>query len=28
MTTDIVDKYPEDWLKRVLRIYNRRPWGK
>lgn len=28
MTTDVVDQYPEDWLKRVLRIYNRRPWGK
>ena len=28
MTTDIVNQYPEDWLKRVLRIYNRRPWGK
>lgn len=28
MTTDVVDLYPEDWLKRVLRIYNRRPWGK
>ena len=28
MTADIVDQYPEDWLKRVLRIYNRRPWGK
>jgi hypothetical protein len=28
MTVDVVDQYPEDWLKRVLRIYNRRPWGK
>ena len=28
MTTEMVEKYPEDWLKRVLRIYNRRPWGK
>jgi len=28
MSTDVVDQYPEDWLKRVLRIYNRRPWGK
>lgn len=28
MTTDVVDQYPDDWLKRVLRIYNRRPWGK
>ncbi|MGV7235138.1 MAG: hypothetical protein ACQ9ET_02670 [Nitrosomonadaceae bacterium] len=28
MTADVVDQYPEDWLKRVLRIYNRRPWGK
>ena len=28
MTADIVDQYEEDWLKRVLRIYNRRPWGK
>lgn len=28
MTADMVDKYPEDWLKRVMRIYNRRPWGK
>ncbi len=28
MTTDVVGQYPEDWLKRVLRIYNRRPWGK
>lgn len=28
MTTDVVDQYPTDWLKRVLRIYNRRPWGK
>jgi len=28
MTADVVDLYPEDWLKRVLRIYNRRPWGK
>ena len=28
MTADVVDQYPEDWIKRVLRIYNRRPWGK
>jgi len=28
MTADVVEQYPEDWLKRVLRIYNRRPWGK
>jgi len=28
MTTDVVGQYPDDWLKRVLRIYNRRPWGK
>jgi hypothetical protein len=28
MSTDVVDQYPEDWIKRVLRIYNRRPWGK
>jgi len=28
MTTEMVEQYPEDWLKRVLRIYNRRPWGK
>lgn len=28
MTTEMVESYPEDWLKRVLRIYNRRPWGK
>ena len=28
MSTEMVEKYPEDWLKRVLRIYNRRPWGK
>lgn len=28
MTTEVVDQYPDDWLKRVLRIYNRRPWGK
>ena len=28
MTTELVEQYPEDWLKRVLRIYNRRPWGK
>ena len=28
MTADVVELYPEDWLKRVLRIYNRRPWGK
>lgn len=28
MTADVVDQYEEDWLKRVLRIYNRRPWGK
>jgi len=28
MTVDVIDQYPEDWLKRVLRIYNRRPWGK
>jgi len=28
MSTDMVEKYPEDWLKRVMRIYNRRPWGK
>lgn len=28
MTADVVDQYPDDWLKRVLRIYNRRPWGK
>jgi len=28
MTADVVDQYPGDWLKRVLRIYNRRPWGK
>lgn len=28
MTTKMVEQYPEDWLKRVLRIYNRRPWGK
>ena len=28
MTADVVDQYPEDWLKRVLRRYNRRPWGK
>ena len=28
MTADVVDQYEDDWLKRVLRIYNRRPWGK
>lgn len=28
MTTEMVEQFPEDWLKRVLRIYNRRPWGK
>ena len=28
MAADVVDQYEEDWLKRVLRIYNRRPWGK
>lgn len=28
MTTDMIEQYPEDWLKRVMRIYNRRPWGK
>lgn len=28
MTTEMVEQYPEDWIKRVLRIYNRRPWGK
>lgn len=28
MTTDVVNQYPDDWLKHVLRIYNRRPWGK
>jgi hypothetical protein len=28
MTPDVVSQYPEDWLKRVVRIYSRRPWGK
>lgn len=28
LTTELVSKYPEDWLTRVVRIYNRRPWGK
>lgn len=28
MTAEVVDQYPDDWLKHVLRIYNRRPWGK
>lgn len=28
LTSELVNKYPEDWLTRVVRIYNRRPWGK
>jgi hypothetical protein len=28
MTPEVVSQYPEDWLKRVVRIYSRRPWGK
>lgn len=28
MTADVVSQYEDDWLKRVLRIYNKRPWGK
>lgn len=28
LTSEVVSKYPEDWLTRVVRIYNRRPWGK
>jgi hypothetical protein len=28
MTADMVDQYEADWLKKVIRIYNRRPWGK
>lgn len=28
LTPELVNQYPEDWLTRVVRIYNRRPWGK
>lgn len=28
MTSEIIDQYPEDWLKKVQRVYNRRPWCK
>jgi len=28
MTSDVIDQYPKDWLKNVVKLYNRKQWPK